>query len=248
MLTLTGPPGSGKTRLALELAAGLASSFPDGVALVPLDTVSDGRGGGVRGARGRRAARRSCRSVCRPGGAARPGQLRARGGRVRTPGGVAVRGVSTAAGAVRDRHARYYAGLAEQAYLERRGPNRSWWVRGLGEEYPNLRAAMVWLRSTRDEELSLRYACALSWFWRRFATRDALDWLREVLPAGADAVVASAENNDRLRALVGAGSLALRLSVAEARDYFQRAARLAHALADQPMEAMALSFMASTSV
>jgi hypothetical protein len=183
------------------------------------------------------------------------------------------------ADAVRDRHARYYAGLAEQAYRERRGPDRSRWVRWLGEEYPNLRTAMAWLRSTGDEELKLRYACALPWFWRRFATREALDWLRDVLAVSPDAAVspnavspnavssnavspAAARASGgplveplvgpaagaRLRALVGAGSLALRLSIDEARDYFQRAARLAHALEDRPTEVKALSFMASTSV
>jgi DNA-binding CsgD family transcriptional regulator len=41
LLTLTGPGGTGKTRLALQAAAGLLDSFPDGVFFVPLATVSD---------------------------------------------------------------------------------------------------------------------------------------------------------------------------------------------------------------
>src|SRR5215471_7277612 len=36
MLTLTGPPGSGKTRLAMELAGELRGRYRDGVAVVPL--------------------------------------------------------------------------------------------------------------------------------------------------------------------------------------------------------------------
>ena len=41
LLTLTGPAGVGKTRLAIELAAGLHGAFPDGVVLVELASLSE---------------------------------------------------------------------------------------------------------------------------------------------------------------------------------------------------------------
>jgi predicted ATPase/DNA-binding CsgD family transcriptional regulator len=41
MLTLTGPAGCGKTRLALQLASGLFEDYPNGVAWVGLETLAD---------------------------------------------------------------------------------------------------------------------------------------------------------------------------------------------------------------
>ncbi|WP_034213555.1 ATP-binding protein [Actinoplanes subtropicus] len=43
LVTLTGPSGVGKTRLATRTAHSVARAFPDGVHLVPLDALRDGR-------------------------------------------------------------------------------------------------------------------------------------------------------------------------------------------------------------
>src|SRR2546430_14527026 len=41
LLTLTGPGGAGKTRLALQAAAELVEDFPQGVFLVALEPIAD---------------------------------------------------------------------------------------------------------------------------------------------------------------------------------------------------------------
>ena len=41
LVTLTGPGGSGKTRLAVEATDGIGDAFPDGVVLVDLAPISD---------------------------------------------------------------------------------------------------------------------------------------------------------------------------------------------------------------
>lgn len=41
LVTLTGPGGTGKTRLAVQIAADLLDEFPDGVFVVSLAPISD---------------------------------------------------------------------------------------------------------------------------------------------------------------------------------------------------------------
>src|SRR5207245_5474062 len=43
LLTLTGPGGTGKTRLSLQLAANVSDRFPDGIWFVALEPVRDPR-------------------------------------------------------------------------------------------------------------------------------------------------------------------------------------------------------------
>ena len=89
LLTLTGAGGSGKTRLALEVARDLVGAYPDGVWLVELAPLSEAELVAQEVARALEVQERPGEAACRyargrsgrQGDAAGPGQLRApRGG------------------------------------------------------------------------------------------------------------------------------------------------------------------------
>ena len=92
LLTLTGPGGSGKTRLALEAARDLAGAYPDGVWLVELAPLSEpglvsevARALGMQRAAGQPLFDTLVEEL-RDKGLDRPGQLRTSAGRSRTSG------------------------------------------------------------------------------------------------------------------------------------------------------------------
>src|ERR1044071_573466 len=81
-LTLCGPGGIGKTRLALRLACDLVPAFPGGGWLVGVGGTDPRAPRGTGPAAGRHADRRAAAAGADPD----PGHLRARGGRVRGAG------------------------------------------------------------------------------------------------------------------------------------------------------------------
>ena len=56
------------------------------------------------------------------------------------------------AGAARERHARYFLALAEQAEPALSGPEQADWLRRLEQEHDNLRAALDWALTSSDGE------------------------------------------------------------------------------------------------
>ena len=64
------------------------------------------------------------------------------------------------------RHTDWFLTLAERAELELRGQKQEIWFEQLETEHDNLRAALGWSESAADgEEVGLRLAGALHWFW-----------------------------------------------------------------------------------
>jgi predicted ATPase/DNA-binding SARP family transcriptional activator len=76
---------------------------------------------------------------------------------------------------LRGRHAGYYLKLAEEPGGEDADPRMKGsppvaWLKRMGTEHANLRAALGWSLDTDAEELGLRLAVALWWFWHTLGT------------------------------------------------------------------------------
>ncbi|HEV3171271.1 MAG TPA: hypothetical protein VGZ32_13055 [Actinocrinis sp.] len=66
---------------------------------------------------------------------------------------------------VRDRHARWYARLAERADRYLRGPEQVRWLKRLDEAEDNFRAALAWVQHCEDADTMLRLCAGLAWYW-----------------------------------------------------------------------------------
>jgi predicted ATPase len=109
---------------------------------------------------------------------------------------------------IRQRHARCFLALAEEAEVEQWGPRVAVWVDRLEGERDNLRAALAWSMAGAGEA-GLRLACALGWFWEhRGEFGEGRDWLAQALAQSAAG--GPGRDQRRAKALMWAGTLALR--------------------------------------
>ena len=89
----------------------------------------------------------------------------------------------------RNRHFQFFQRLALQAEPELRGPNQVAWVKRLGADHDNLRAAMEWsLATVKDTRTSpLPLMCALHRFWlQRSHFGEGRQWVERGLAASGD--------------------------------------------------------------
>jgi predicted ATPase/class 3 adenylate cyclase/Tfp pilus assembly protein PilF len=105
---------------------------------------------------------------------------------------------------IRERHARHYLTLAEEAEPHLGGKQQSAWLRRLDREQANLRAAIAWLRMGDHPQDALRLGAAL---WRFWWLRGDTQQDRALLESLLDEVPC-ADRHLRAQALNGAGVLA----------------------------------------
>jgi predicted ATPase/DNA-binding SARP family transcriptional activator/DNA-binding CsgD family transcriptional regulator len=101
------------------------------------------------------------------------------------------------------RHANLFHALAEEAEPRLRGAEDVEWLERLETEHDNIRAALSWTLEQREDEVALRLAGALGWFWESHGHyREGRKWLEEALAKSNETPAAA-----RAKALDRLGSL-----------------------------------------
>jgi non-specific serine/threonine protein kinase len=132
--------------------------------------------------------------------------------------------------AYRSRHHAYFLALAEEADTRLTGPEQGTWLRRLGAEHENLRAALSTDGATRDPRLALRLAGVLGRYWYMSAR-----WSegRQVYSALFSRLDAFAGTADEANALNWAGNLAkLQGDYVEAKNHLERSLEIRRDLND----------------
>ena len=103
----------------------------------------------------------------------------------------------------RERHARVYAGVAQEAFERLFRPDRGAWLNRLAAEHDNLRAALGFAVEQGDAELAQRLAGRLWLLWQlRGHLTEGIAWLKRALALGE-----ATPPSIRVSALFGLGQL-----------------------------------------
>jgi predicted ATPase/DNA-binding XRE family transcriptional regulator len=146
--------------------------------------------------------------------------------------------------ATRQRHAAYFAALAETgtpAYFY--GPDQAQLLERLEREHDNLRASLAWATAEGDAGLGFQLVNGLWRFWYvRGYLSEGRDWLQAILTLPG----ATRAGDAYVEALVGLGNLAyVQTDYDAATDAAERALEAANALPDPSNRAMPLNILAA---
>jgi predicted ATPase len=137
---------------------------------------------------------------------------------------------SRESGTVQERHATYFAGVAEALRPHLYGPDQGRTVTRLEAEQGNMRAALAWATEHTDAATGLRLAANLRKFWLlRSQLTEGRDWLEQTLAMPGEAPAAT-----RIDALYGVGSFArLQGDYRQAIAYGEEGLALARGIGDE---------------
>jgi predicted ATPase/DNA-binding SARP family transcriptional activator len=92
------------------------------------------------------------------------------------------------AAAVRGRHCHWFAELAGRSYEAFKGTDHAGWVRSVGAEMDNLRAALGWACQSGDAESALVITGGLGWYWQECGrASEGLRWLDQAFACDGEA-------------------------------------------------------------
>jgi predicted ATPase/DNA-binding SARP family transcriptional activator/DNA-binding CsgD family transcriptional regulator len=142
---------------------------------------------------------------------------------------------------VRDRHARYYLALAENAEIELLGSRPVECLEKLKAEHDNLRAALGWCLeeaagSKERAEMGLKLAAALGRFWNTYGPGEGRRWLERGLACSG-----ASPTSLRAKALGEAGFIAIFQGDPRALTLLEEALTLSRELEDESGVAISIS-------
>jgi len=145
---------------------------------------------------------------------------------------------------IQRRHARYFAGVAEEGEPELRGPDQDRWSTLLRIEYDNLRAGLKWAFEGGDDEIGSRLAGALAEFWYyEGPISEGERWIRLALARMATGNVSPPF---KAKVLNGAGMLAFAMgNHADGRSWNEQARTIAREHGDKVGTAWALFWLSA---
>ena len=146
-------------------------------------------------------------------------------------------------------HAEYFLSVAEAAEPGMRGGEQATWMRRLGADQDNMRAALTWsLGTDGDPDLALRMCGALAWFWYNPGSHngphweESQHWFAQALSRG------TGPSLGRVKTLAAAGRFAhIQQQSAVARPLLEECLTLARQIGDRWWIAWALHLLGRVS-